>query len=467
MLRVVSDVLRRRRARGWLVGGSVRDRELGRPSPDIDLVVADDPGAVAKEVAAALKAPWFALSERHGAYRVVGREGHVDVAGLRGADIRDDLAQRDFTVNAMAVAVEGGGLVDPFEGLAHLRAARLVAVSEHIFTDDPLRLMRAARFSHVLGLQLDTSLAEAVKSQALLLAHVAPERVAAEMVLTLSAGRAARAVRLWESLGLLQVVIPEVLVGRRRADALGLVEQVDRMLMRPVAWFPMGADRLAARLTSPVDGTVSRPVALRLAALLHALPALEAGSVVRRLKLSGRMLSLVHKVCGRFQTGPNSEESDQRAGFHLEQIAKGTIWSRADILFLWDAAPWEPEVIMVEAAAACRDAGIDTSTGSDSAATAGTGVGSGTGTNWHRLLGPARRLMALWAERATRGVSHPVLDGDALMQELGLRPGPTLGEVVREVRLTWEAGEAVTYDELLAVARATLAPKQGAAVSEG
>ena len=201
MLQAVADILKRRQVQGWLVGGSVRDRELGRSSPDLDVVVSDDAAAVTREIAKLLGAPWFTLSERHPAYRVMGREGHVDVAAVKGHGILDDLAERDFTVNAMAVPIGADrcgrdGIVDPYGGLAHLRERKLVAVSGRIFTDDPLRLMRAARFCHVLGLQLDPALAAAVRTHAAELRTAAPERVAAEMVLTLTEGRAADAVRL-------------------------------------------------------------------------------------------------------------------------------------------------------------------------------------------------------------------------------------------------------------------------------
>lgn len=452
MLQVVSDVLRRRRARGWLVGGSVRDRESGRPSPDIDLVVAAEPGAVAKDIADALGAPWFALSERHGAYRVMGPQGHVDVAALRGADIVDDLAQRDFTVNAMAVPLSGGALVDPFGGLAHLRTARLVAVSDHIFADDPLRLMRAARFAHVLGLRLGDSLADAVKTQAPLVARAAPERVTTEMVLTLGAGRAAQAVRLWDDLGLLAVVFPEVVSGDRLPNALGLLERLDQLLVRPEIWFPAGAGVLADRLASPVDGAVSRPVALRLAALLHPLSVGEAETVVRRLKLSGEMLSLTKAVCRHSTPQRGSKRPDEGRGYHGGRQARDAAQSRADILFLWGVAPWEPEVIILEGAAAASK----TTAGAAAGAEAGIDAGSEGGQALEPALRRARRLMALWAERTTRGVSRPPLDGDLLMRELGLTPGPGLGEVLREVRLAWEAGEAVTYEQLLTIARTSL-----------
>jgi poly(A) polymerase len=106
MLGAVAEILKHRASEGWLVGGSVRDRMLGRYSPDLDVVVADDALVVARQVAGALHAPWFALSERYPTYRVLGSDGHVDVAAIRGGSILADLAQRDFTVNAMAVPIQ-------------------------------------------------------------------------------------------------------------------------------------------------------------------------------------------------------------------------------------------------------------------------------------------------------------------------------------------------------------------------
>ena len=435
MLQVVADILRRRQTMGWLVGGSVRDRELGRFSPDLDVTVADDPAAVAREIAGALGAPWFSLSERHLAYRVVGREGRVDVAALRGGGILEDLAQRDFTVNSMAVPVSGQDLIDPFGGLAHLRQRRLVAVSGRVFIDDPLRLMRAARFCHVLGLQLDNSLAELVRSQAPVLVRAAPERIAAEMALTLAAGRSAVAARLWRDLGLLAVVLPEVTATERLTMTVALLGRLDDLLARPSAWFPEAAGPLAERFAQPVDGALSRPVALRLAGLLHGLSAQEAAAAGRRLKLSGAMVSLLQIVSGRRAQG-----RDDRAALADEELVDeaalgGRPATRRAVLFLWDTVPWEPEAIVLAALAAAE-----------------TDDPSGVSP----VVGQARRLMALWAERTVNGVPRLPLDGTALMRELGLDGGPLLGRVLREARLVWEAGEATTATEVLAVARAVL-----------
>lgn len=445
MLQTVVDVLLRRGSEGWLVGGSVRDRELGRDSPDLDIVVGDDARAVAKEIAADIGAPWFLLSERHPAYRVMGRAGHIDVAAARGGGIRDDLGARDFTVNAMALPIHGGLagsgpaggrkvsrapiesglLIDPFGGLEHLRVKRLVAVSDHIFSDDPLRLMRAARFCHVLGFDLDASLAASIRAQARELVRTAPERVAAEMMLTLAEGRSADAVRLWWELGLLGVVLPETACAARLDACVALLERLDCILSQPLVWFPATAGQLVARFLQPVDGAATRPVALRLAGLLLHLSEAEMEAVGHRLKLSGDLTSLLRNVSRCFLQPPRWREGSEEG---IPALPRGRRLTRAEVLFLWGAAPVEPEVVLLAAAA-----------GADSV-----------------LPAPVGRMMALWAERTAAGVARPPVGGELLMSELGLQGGPLMGRALREVQLAWEMGEATTVSGLLAVARDAL-----------
>lgn len=437
MVRAVTEVLRRRGTAGWLVGGSVRDRELGRFSPDVDVAVLDDAAAVAREIAVALGSPWFALSERHPAYRVLGPGGYVDVAAVRGGGILADLALRDFTVNAMAVPLAGADLLDPFGGLAHLREGRLVAVSATAFADDPLRLMRAPRLCHVLGLRLDEALVESIRAQAAALSGAAAERVATEMALTFASGRAAEAVRLWHGLGLLAEVLPEFPVQERFEPTLALLDRLDDFLERPAVWFPGTAGVLDERLAMDIDGAMSRPVALRWAGLTQALPGAAVETATRRLRLSGAMVSLLtvaSRHLSAWEAGMGAVGPRPPAAARPASGSK-----RADVLFLWDTAPWEPEVTALVAAAA----------------TAGDGSGPGSQESLSAAgdLAVARRSMDLWAGRTRDGVPRPPLDGDDLMRELGLPSGPLLGKALREARLAWEAGEATTAAEFLAAAR--------------
>src|SRR6266513_2106352 len=103
----------------WIVGGAVRDELLGRPVVDLDIATADPQRAARAYARGAGGAP-FPLSERHGAWRVALDQGRtVDFTPLRGS-IEDDLATRDFTINAIAVPLAGGEAADPYGGCGDL-----------------------------------------------------------------------------------------------------------------------------------------------------------------------------------------------------------------------------------------------------------------------------------------------------------------------------------------------------------
>lgn len=464
LLAALLDVLRRRGERAWLVGGSVRDRELGRLSPDMDVVVQGDARALAAEVAAASATSWFPLSHDFGAYRVVAGDGHLDVAGLRGGSLEADLAQRDFTVNALALPVEGGELIDLYGGRGHLEQRRLVAVAPTVFSDDPLRLLRAARFVHVLGFRADPGLDRLIQGEAWRLPSVAAERILSEVSLTLEAGRSAAAFCLWGDFGLLEVLFPEV--GRLRGleqsgyhhlDAyhhtLDAAARLDEILELPGRWFSGSWETLSARLAQPVDGVVSRPVALRLAALLHDIAKPDTRTVDER----GKILFWGHTELGARQAAGvcrrlhcSTDLTRLISTIIREHLSLGVLERRnppspRDVVsYLWRTAPWEPEALLLSLA--------------DRLATRGSLV---NGDHVRAQVSLAERLMAEWARRSAVWPLRPPVDGNLLMAELGLHPGPLLGEVLREVTLAFEAGEATTPEKALDVARRYLARRRG------
>ena len=182
----------------WIVGGALRDELLGRGIVDID-VACPNPELAARLYARLAGGAVFPLSERHGAWRVAFREGHtVDFTPLHGDTIEEDLATRDFTVNALARPLAGGALVDPLGGEPDLATRRLRAVGPTVFVDDPLRLLRAVRLEDELGFRLDEETEELVHASAGLVGEPAGERV----------------------LGELERLSPD---GFRRADELGLL----------------------------------------------------------------------------------------------------------------------------------------------------------------------------------------------------------------------------------------------------
>ncbi|MCU1348472.1 MAG: polyA polymerase family protein, partial [Acidobacteria bacterium] len=135
-------------------------------------------------------------------YRVVDG-GHVyDFADILDADIDADLARRDFTINAMAVDLAGGALLDPHGARRDLAARVVRMVRASNFDDDPLRMLKGVRMAVRLDFDFDPETLEAMRSRAAQLTRVAAERVTYELSLIFSAGRFARSVRLLRETGL-------------------------------------------------------------------------------------------------------------------------------------------------------------------------------------------------------------------------------------------------------------------------
>src|ERR671919_73217 len=191
----------------WVVGGALRDELLGRAIVDTDVACAE-PELAARLYSRLARGAVFPLSERHGAWRVAFRSGDtVNFTPLHGETIEEDLATRDFTVNAMARPLEGGALVDPLGGEADLGARLLRAVSPGVFADDPVRLLRAVRLEDELGFRLDPETEKLARTSADRAGDPAGERL----------------------LGELERLSPE---GFRRADELGLLAPLGGSLER-------------------------------------------------------------------------------------------------------------------------------------------------------------------------------------------------------------------------------------------
>ena len=151
----------------WVVGGAVRDELLGRELVDLDIAVRGAGGSCA----GLLRIAPVALRSRSGAPRSLARRARRRADGRLHAvpgTIEDDLATRDFTINAIAVRSAGGEPVDPFAGRADLDARLIRAVSPTVFTDDPLRLMRAVRLEDELGFGLEPETERLVREHAAL-----------------------------------------------------------------------------------------------------------------------------------------------------------------------------------------------------------------------------------------------------------------------------------------------------------
>ena len=229
LLKRVGEIADKTSTQAFVVGGFVRDLLLGKQVKDIDIVVLGDGIGFGRHVAHELGRSNLVVFENFGTAMLQLDDSKLEFVGARkesyskfsrkpkveGGTLDDDLCRRDFTVNAMAVslnAADFGRLVDPFQGQEAMREKilRTPLDPKATFDDDPLRIMRAFRFSCQLGFDIAPSVLEAATSMATRLRIVSQERITDEFMKILASRKPSIGLQLMHEAGVLKVVFPEV-----------------------------------------------------------------------------------------------------------------------------------------------------------------------------------------------------------------------------------------------------------------
>lgn len=215
----------------YIVGGYVRDRLLERPSKDIDIVCLGDGILLAEEVASLIKPnPKVSFFKTFGTAMLRYKDYEVEFVGARkesysadsrkpsveAGSITDDQNRRDFTINALAVSLNPdnfGEIIDPFNGIQHLEQKILKTPLEPgiTFSDDPLRMMRAIRFSTQLDFQIEPTTLEAIRTNCHRIEIVSMERIVVELEKILLSKKPSVGFDLLYKTGLLELIFPEMI----------------------------------------------------------------------------------------------------------------------------------------------------------------------------------------------------------------------------------------------------------------
>ncbi len=213
----------------YVVGGYVRDQFLGKVCKDIDIVVVGDGPEFAKKVAHTVKTSSVSIYRRFGTAMIRYRDLILEFVGARresyrpdsrkpevkSADLITDLSRRDFTINAMAISLNGtsfGQLEDPFDGLSDIRSQRIRTplAPKKTFHDDPLRIMRAVRFACQLDFDVEKRTKAGLASEAERLKIISQERITDELLKILTTPEPSIGLRLMEETGIMPVVLPDI-----------------------------------------------------------------------------------------------------------------------------------------------------------------------------------------------------------------------------------------------------------------
>ena len=420
-----------------LVGGPVRDAFLGRDITDLDFTTDATPDQILAVVVPLADAHWE-IGREFGTigarlagetveittYRSDAYDGATRKPAVAfGSSLEADLTRRDFTINAMALQLPGGGarprLVDPTGGLDDLLAARLrtPGAPEVSFGDDPLRMMRAARFTAQLGFTVDQAALSAIRDMAERLAIVSAERVGEELSKLLLAADPVPGIRVLVDTGLADQVLPEVPALRLEIDEHARHKDV----------YEHSLIALGRAIELERSRGHAPDLVLRLAVLLHDI----GKPATRKFEPGGAVTFHHHDVLGaklaakRLRALRFDKDTTQAVAelirLHLRFFgySEGAWTDSAVRRYVRDAGPLLERLHILSRA----DVTTRNARKADTLA---------------RAYDDLEARIAVLAEEEELAALRPDLDGEQIMAILGLRPGREVGEAYRflmELRL--------------------------------
>lgn len=409
-----------------LVGGPVRDMFLGSNVTDLDFTTDAKPDAIQKILAGWAHAQWD-IGAAFGTIGARYNDWIVEITTYRdekydpesrkpevvfGTELVEDLRRRDFTVNAMALRLPDFELVDPFGGVKALVAGVLETpgTPQQSFSDDPLRMMRAARFAAQLGVTVSPDVAEAMKDMASRIVIISAERVREELVKLMVAAKPRRGLELLVASGLADAVLPELPALRDAQDDTHRHKDVYEHSMQV----------MENAIEREADYVASPNFVLRFAALMHDI----GKPKTRRFESGGKVSFRHHDVVGAKMVAKRMRELRfdkettkavaRLVELHMRFYGYGEgEWSDSAVRrYVTDAGDLLPHLHAL--------------TRSDV-----------TTQNKRK----ARRLAAAYddlearieklAEEEELASIRPDLDGQQIMEILGLKPGPLVGRAYK------------------------------------
>jgi poly(A) polymerase len=400
----------------YLVGGSVRDMVLGRTSPDLDFTTGAHPTQTTQllrnwaERQYLVGVAWGTVGAVKDGQRleittfrqeVYARE-HRKPAVTFGDDLQTDLSRRDFTINAMAIALPDGAFVDPFGGIRHLAAHSLDTPldPEISFSDDPLRMVRAARFMSQLEVTPADRVLAAMRAMRERLEIVSPERIREELDKLLVGERPAVGLQLLVDTGVADGFLPELSAMQLEQD-------------------PVHRHKDVLHHTYAVVERTEPDLTLRIAALLH-----DAGKPATRQITPDGVQFHHHEAVGarmaearmRELRYPNATIEDVRTLIELHLrfhgYGEGEGWTDSAVRrYVRDAGPLLDRLNQLTRA--------DCTTRNEKKAA-----------RFARLQDELEERIARLAEQENLQALRPPLDGGQVMAHLGVEPGPVVGEAL-------------------------------------
>lgn len=470
LLKKISKYLQLQSVKAYVVGGFVRDVLLGREVSDIDVVIYGDALKIASGLAEILNGAFVLLDSENKIGRVVlpaeisiNKQKTIDISAVSDT-LENDLAGRDFTIDAMAIDLDElvgnnsvANLIDRHKGRDDLDRGAICSVRDENLSDDPLRLLRAVRLAVELGFQIEQKTRESIRKYADLLIEVPGERIREELLHLFLVSRGGHFLFDLNELGLLCVLIPELTKTKGIEQpvehhwdvfthSVMTVSAVDYLLhqgvwdyaTKEVLEMAPWSKAYTSYFDEPISGSSDRRALVKLAALLHdiAKPQTKTfdGERTRFLRHSEEGAEIAANVLERLKFSTRETKIVEGVvKYHLRPTQMGQPPSRRAIYrYFRDTGNAGIDILYLSLA--------------DHLATRGPGL---IPANWHQHTDVVRCILEehFKQEQITR--PPKLVDGNDLMNVLGLKPGPRLGQLLEIVREAQAVGELTTREQAL------------------
>ena len=472
----------------YLVGGAVRDLLTSRLSPDFDFALPSNGISLARKVANTLHADFLPLDEERDTGRVIfiseeGTRIFLDFAIYRGANLEEDLRARDFTINALAYNLRDNTIIDPLNGANDIRAKVIRACSPTSMADDPVRILRAVRQAAAFGFTIDKPTREWLKQSTDQLKSISPERLRDEIFKILQGPKADASIRALDMLGVFSHLMPELLKMKGVEQSpphihdvwthtLAVLDYLDQTISglrvgynaektndmyTGLLGLRLGRfrEQIAQHFAQSLNVDRSHRSLLFFAALYHDVckPDTKTHDETGRIRFFDHDMQGAEIAAERARSFNLSNDEVERIHtiiknhmrihfFGSRMLAENQTPSRKAIYrFFRDTGKAGVDLILL---------GL--------ADLRGTSANELTIDTWTAYLDVARILLENYWERPEEVVAPPrLLDGNDLMKELNLKPGPIIGQLLEAIRENQAAGKIENREQALSFAREEIA----------
>lgn len=450
------QIAKERKQNILLVGGAIRDLYLnGSLGKDFDFILDTDVETMAYAFSHTCRGTAFCLDKERDNYRVIiphqGESYTVDLAPILNSDVQSDLLNRDFSINSMALPLDKifekreFNLIDPAQGLHDLRKRQIRVSSLSSLINDPVRILRAVRFSKKCSFSLEPQTVQLIKEAMHGLPRCSRERIRSEFFKILDLPCASSSLSELDRWGVLTLLIPEIesMKGMTQGThhdyelwehLLRTVHCVETILDTITHYFPRHSELLTTYFREELETDVCRGSLLKCTALLH-----DTGKPLTR-SISDTQIHFYHhdregekitqEIAGRFKLGKKSTRIMTAATrYHMRLITlypSKTITHRATYRFYKDLedAALETLILTLADTMATRES-------SDERA----------------LLTLINEMLEYYFQEFTRHTPSPLLTGGEVMELLSLTPGKKVGIVLGLIEKAEREGKISTKEE--------------------